>query len=126
MEFDAYCLFSSRLPNPRRFDCGPDAHCVHRVLYAQRVDTEISATRGWQVWSRKSKSKSLKISAMSGAPITVTKKDVRRGAWHYLKPSLMIVTSFLVVYALSFGPVSWLWLKLGLHKHPTEDRIKRI
>jgi hypothetical protein len=33
---------------------------------------------------------------MSATPIVVTKKDVKRGAWHYLKPALMILLSLRV------------------------------
>src|SRR5262245_43638044 len=45
------------------------------------------------------------IRVMSGAPIVVTKKDVKRGAWHYLKPALMILLSLPVLYVLGSGPV---------------------
>jgi hypothetical protein len=32
---------------------------------------------------------------------------VKRGAWHYLKPAVMILFSLAVLYILSIGPVFW-------------------
>jgi hypothetical protein len=53
---------------------------------------------------------------MSATPIVVTKKDVKRGAWHYLKPALMILLTLPVLYVLSVGPVGALWIKFNLRK----------
>src|SRR5262245_31950776 len=50
---------------------------------------------------------------------------VRAGAKHYVKNAVMIMFSLLVIYVLSYGPVSWFWLKLRLHKHPFPDSIYR-
>ena len=41
---------------------------------------------------------------MSGAPITVTKRNMKRGAWHYLEPALMILLTLPVLYVLSMAP----------------------
>jgi hypothetical protein len=52
---------------------------------------------------------------MSATPIIVTKKDIKHGAWHYLKPALMILLSLPVLYVLSFGPILLVISKTGLN-----------
>jgi hypothetical protein len=48
---------------------------------------------------------------MSRAPIVVTKKDVKHGAWHYLKPALMILCSLPLLYILGSGPAAFIVAK---------------
>jgi hypothetical protein len=59
------------------------------------------------------------------APIIVTKKDVKRGACHYLKPGLMILVSLPVLYLLSVGPVNWACIKFNVENYKGTSRMVR-
>jgi hypothetical protein len=63
---------------------------------------------------------------MSSAPILVTKKDLKRGAWQYLKPILMIALSLPVLYILSAGPVGWAWEKFALYKFDAPTHVAQL
>jgi hypothetical protein len=52
--------------------------------------------------------------------MAVTKKDVKRRAWHYAKPALMILLSLPVLYVLSVGPLVFVIRRIEtktLNKH---------
>jgi hypothetical protein len=53
---------------------------------------------------------------MSATPIVVTEKDVKREAWHYLKPALMILLSLPVLYALSLSIIVFVWGRYHLER----------
>jgi hypothetical protein len=55
---------------------------------------------------------------MSATPIVVTQKDVKRGAWHFLKPALMVLLSLPVLYILALGPTQWAFERGLIQKYP--------
>jgi hypothetical protein len=61
------------------------------------------------------------------APIIVTKKDVKRGACHYLKPGLMILVSLPVLYLLSVGPINCACIKFNVENYKgMSTMVRRI
>jgi hypothetical protein len=60
---------------------------------------------------------------MSGAPIAVTKKDVQRGEWHYLKRALMILLLLPVLYILALGPIELVYERHRLQTHPIWNNV---
>jgi hypothetical protein len=57
------------------------------------------------------------------APIAVTKKDVERRAWHYLKTALMVLLLLPVLYILALGPIELVYERYRLQTHPVWNNV---